>query len=76
MAPGDVLIFREDVWHRTQDVLHDRTALIVDIMRFPLPGSLAELKPEDVKSATTNMMRAEVFEGVLRHEDDWKREGS
>ena len=72
MVPGDVLIFREDVWHRTQDVLHDRNALIVDILRFPLASSASDLRPEEVTSATTNMKRTEVFEGVLSHKDDWK----
>ena len=36
MNPGDVLFFREDVWHKTQDALLDRLALIVDIYRVPL----------------------------------------
>lgn len=34
---GDVLFFREDVWHRTQDMTSDRLALIFDILRLPLP---------------------------------------
>ena len=36
LDPGDVLFFREDVWHKTQDALLDRLALIVDIYRVPL----------------------------------------
>lgn len=36
MQPGDVLFFREDVHHRTQDALLDRVALIVDVLRLPL----------------------------------------
>lgn len=36
MSPGDILFFREDVWHRTQDMTLDRTGLIVDILRYPL----------------------------------------
>lgn len=36
MQPGDAIFFREDVWHRTQDTLVDRLALIVDIYRVPL----------------------------------------
>jgi len=36
MQSGDVIFFREDVWHRTQDAVVDRVALIVDIYRVPL----------------------------------------
>ena len=36
LLPGDVLFFREDVFHRTQDALLDRLALIVDVLRVPL----------------------------------------
>jgi len=36
LEPGDVVFFREDVYHRTQDALQQRVALIVDIMRLPL----------------------------------------
>ena len=36
LDPGDVLLFREDVWHRTQDESLDRVALILDVLRFPL----------------------------------------
>ena len=35
MNPGDVLFFREDIWHRTQDMTNDRIGLILDILRFP-----------------------------------------
>ena len=35
LAPGDVLFWREDVWHRTQDVESDRVALRIDVLRFP-----------------------------------------
>ena len=36
MMPGDVLFFREDVWHKTQDVSIDRLSFIVHIFRVPL----------------------------------------
>ena len=36
VQPGDAVFFREDVWHKTQDTLVDRVALIVDIFRLPL----------------------------------------
>ena len=36
MDPGDMLFFREDVWHRTQDMRLDRVALIMDVFRAPL----------------------------------------
>uniref|UniRef100_A0A7S2DAN9 Uncharacterized protein n=1 Tax=Haptolina brevifila TaxID=156173 RepID=A0A7S2DAN9_9EUKA len=36
LDPGDMLFFREDVWHRTQDMDLDRIGLIVDVLRFPL----------------------------------------
>ena len=39
MDPGDVLIFREDTLHRTQDQEVDRVAFIWDILRFPLPDT-------------------------------------
>ena len=36
MSPGDILFFREDVWHRTQDMHLDRVSLIMDVFRLPL----------------------------------------
>ena len=36
LSPGDAVFFREDTWHRTQDVLHDRVSLIIDVLRLPL----------------------------------------
>ena len=35
LDPGDVLFWREDVWHRTQDLKFDRRALRIDIRRLP-----------------------------------------
>ena len=35
MQPGDALFFREDTWHRTQDMSQDRLAVILDIRRDP-----------------------------------------
>ena len=40
MLPGDVLITRQDVWHRTQDVDQDRMLLKVDMFRPPLESDL------------------------------------
>ena len=37
LDPGDLLFFREDVWHRTQDTRRDRLALILDVARLT-PG--------------------------------------
>ena len=37
MDAGDVIIFREDTLHRTQDETLDRVAFIWDILRLPLP---------------------------------------
>jgi len=71
MEPGDVLFFREDVWHRTQDALYDRNALIVDIHRFPMAGATSELSEADVTSAVTNKKGAELFQGVLNDDDAW-----
>ena len=34
MQPGDLLFFREDVWHRTQDVRVDRLAFSVPVFRL------------------------------------------
>ena len=45
LDPGDVLFFREDLFHRTQDVLHDRIALIIDVWRMPLAAN-ARYRPE------------------------------
>lgn len=40
LTPGDMLFFREDVVHRTQDLECDRLAFSVPILRFPLqPGA-------------------------------------
>ncbi len=38
LRPGDMLFWREDVWHRTQDVSLDRVALRLDVLRFPMQG--------------------------------------
>ena len=38
LDPGDILFWREDVWHRTQDVALDRVALRIDIQRLPFTG--------------------------------------
>ena len=38
LDPGDILFWREDVWHRTQDVALDRIALRIDIQRLPFAG--------------------------------------
>lgn len=38
LDPGDVVVFREDVWHRTQDMTADRSAIIFDVLRWPLYG--------------------------------------
>ena len=35
MEPGDLLFFREDTWHRTQDMDVNRLGLILDILRLP-----------------------------------------
>lgn len=59
MLPGDVLFFREDVWHRTQDALLDRVALILDIYRVPLrhaPVRHIQTGSELVHSARANEM--------------------
>ena len=41
LHPGDVLFWREDVWHRTQDVEVDRVALRIDVLRFPFATDVA-----------------------------------
>ena len=35
LNPGDLLFFREDTWHRTQDMDRDRIGLIMDILTLP-----------------------------------------
>ena len=35
LNPGDMLFFREDTWHRTQDMDHDRIGFIMDILTLP-----------------------------------------
>ena len=49
LDPGDILFWREDVWHRTQDAVLDRMALRIDIQRLPFePGhELHDRGPED-----------------------------
>ena len=39
MDAGDVLFFREDIWHRTQNMDEPRISLILDVLRFPLPSA-------------------------------------
>ena len=41
LDPGDVLFWREDVWHRTQGVEVDRVALRIDVLRFPFATDVA-----------------------------------
>ena len=43
MQPGDVIFFREDVWHASADAELERIALIVHIFRLPLRNT-----PQDV----------------------------
>ena len=45
MDPGDVIIWREDVWHRTQDMEDNRIALIMDILRWPLSEQPVNANP-------------------------------
>ena len=33
---GDVLFFREDVWHRTQNMEFERISFILNVLRYPL----------------------------------------
>lgn len=58
MRPGDVLFFREDVFHKTQDTLTDRVSLILDIFRVPLrttpTGTHIEKGSAVVSSARSN----------------------
>lgn len=42
LDPGDLVFFREDVWHRTQDMLLDRVGLILDIFRWPVGRPFAD----------------------------------
>ena len=75
MAAGDILFFREDVWHRTQDTLVDRLAFIFDIGRYPLQST-----PESADDATkveslqTNLQLTQVVKGVLQAEESSCRE--
>ena len=64
MLPGDVLFFREDVTHRTQDALLDRLALIVDILRLPLrstPLNREERNPDAAVQTTMQDSSASTF---------------
>lgn len=57
LAPGDVLFFREDVHHRTQDSHIDRVSLIIDIHRQPLrdaPDVKIDAGSQHVQSKRTN----------------------
>lgn len=49
LLPGDILITRQDVWHRTQDILQDRMLLKVDMFRPPIP--------QDTERTTSAEMR-------------------
>ena len=76
LAPGDVLFFREDVHHRTQDTQIDRVALIIDIHRLPLrdaPDVRIGEGSEHVQSKRTNQVEVgnEVASAILK---DAKRE--
>ena len=69
MAAGDILFFREDVWHRTQDTLVDRLAFIFDIGRYPLPDT-PEFADDAMKmeSLKTNLQLTQIVNGVLQKE--------
>ena len=54
MRPGDVLFFRDDIWHRTADMSIDRTALIIDILRLPLPDELGLEQEIELMSGVVN----------------------
>ena len=42
MLPGDLLITREDVWHRTQDIEQDRYLFKLDVRRSPIANDMRE----------------------------------
>ena len=59
LLPGDILFFREDVWHSTQDALLDRVSLIIDVFRVPLrttPSVFVEKGSQAVASDRANEM--------------------
>ena len=73
LYPGDILFFREDVWHSTQDMALDRISLILDVWRMPLrttPTSFIEKGSKAVISERQNEVGK--FEKIMHHKDEQK----
>ena len=73
LYPGDILFFREDVWHSTQDMALDRISLILDVWRMPLrttPTSFIEKGSKAVLSERQNEVGK--FEKIMHHKDEQK----
>lgn len=49
LVPGDILITRQDVWHRTQDIFQDRMLLKVDVFRPPIPEDQERAHSADMR---------------------------
>ena len=58
LNPGDMLFFREDVFHRTQDMELNRLSMIMDVLRFPLDDeSLNSSQPPQTRPPQPNVLK-------------------
>lgn len=58
LYPGDMLFFREDVWHSTQDSLLDRVSLIIDVSACLWRGTAI---PTSSRSAPHSLTRTRLL---------------
>ena len=72
LYPGDILFFREDVWHSTQDTMLDRISLIIDVWRMPLRTTPISFIQKGSKSAISERLNEQSEYNELLHEDDNK----
>ena len=72
LYPGDILFFREDVWHSTQDTMLDRISLIIDVWRAPLRTTPAVLIEKGSSAGVANRQNELDAHQVELHRDDAK----
>ena len=71
LYPGDILFFREDVWHSTQDTALDRISLILDVWRMPLRTTPTSFIEKGSKAAVSERQNeASGYIKNLFHKDD------
>lgn len=72
LLPGDILFFREDVYHATQDSFLDRISLIIDVWRAPLRTTPAVFIEKGSSAGVANRENELDAHQLELHRDDTK----